>query len=249
MSRRIAVFYHVWAPAGTNIWNLLVDEQLKRVQRAGLVDIADIFCCISGPQFRKAYEFISTYDWVNILEAHADQHEYEGLTLKHLFQKANERAYDSCCYFHTKGLRQISDPDCQPQMFRSVNSWRHMMESIVLDRWTNAIPQLNNFDAVGTNFRHEPWPHFGGNFWWASASYLRGLPHPISGQYPPFDAFPDDELLRTRTNYERWIGIGQPKICDFLHRDIKLGGGLIKSASEFPFYIEDIAPLCATNMY
>jgi hypothetical protein len=38
----LAVFYHIWSPPRTDIWKILVDEQLKLVQRCGLHEHADI---------------------------------------------------------------------------------------------------------------------------------------------------------------------------------------------------------------
>jgi hypothetical protein len=48
--KRYALFYHIWSPGGSDIWRLLVDEQIKRIVKSGIHHNADVFCCVTGPQ-------------------------------------------------------------------------------------------------------------------------------------------------------------------------------------------------------
>ena len=98
------VYYHIWAPADTDMWKLMVDEQIKRLYRSGLPEVATVKCAINGPQASRIAEFVSLYDWINILGVQDGDEEYEGFTLKHLYEDCvNERA-TKVMYFHTKGM-------------------------------------------------------------------------------------------------------------------------------------------------
>ena len=74
----------------------------------------------------------------------------------------------------------------------------------VITGWRDCLDLLGQVDAVGCHWlppQDGLWPFFGGNFWWATAAYLRQLP----------------ELdWTTRWRAEDWIGIGQPKVHDLL---------------------------------
>jgi len=47
---KINVYYHIWAPADTDMWKLMVDEQIKRLYRSGLSKVATVKCAINGPR-------------------------------------------------------------------------------------------------------------------------------------------------------------------------------------------------------
>ena len=56
----MSVFYHIWSPAGTDLWQFIVDEQLKRLYRHGIHAHADIYCAISGPLAFASISNLST---------------------------------------------------------------------------------------------------------------------------------------------------------------------------------------------
>lgn len=247
MAGRLALFYHIWAPEGPHPWPLLVDEQLRRIFHSGLADHADIFCCISGPACEPVARLVSLYDFASIAAKSEDGAEFEGFTLKHLYEAARAQKYDSIGYIHTKGLSHART-DGNPRLYRAINSWRHMMELAVLDRWRDAIIRLETHEAAGANFRPDPWPHFSGNFWWATAKYLSGLPHPVRGEFPEtqqFDHLPD---LKARTNYERWIGINNPVAYDFYNRPFRFQGKRLTAGDDFDLMLEDVGPYYLANL-
>ena len=47
---KVNVYYHILAPANTDMWKIMVDEQIKRLYRSGLTKIATVKCAINGPQ-------------------------------------------------------------------------------------------------------------------------------------------------------------------------------------------------------
>lgn len=238
--KRYAVFYHIWAPAGTDIWRLLVDEQCKRLEKTGLRYNADVFCCITGPQCNDIRNFVATYDWIKILVTTPDEGHFEGETLVRLHQACTEQPnLEAVAYIHTKGIRHL--PGGSPQGIRAINTWRHFLEWGTIDRWREAIAHLQTVDAVGVNFRDSPWPHFSGNFWWATANYIRTLVSPVRGYMAAERSIDADDVTLERTNYERWIGLKNPKIFSFFdfpfyipHREWTYG---------FNLYVDDIYPI------
>jgi len=82
MNSKISVFYHIWSPADTELWNFLVDEQIKRLYRSTLHLHADIYCAISGPSAHQISNFVSLYDWIQILQVSQNDPKFGGLTLK-----------------------------------------------------------------------------------------------------------------------------------------------------------------------
>ena len=49
------VYYHIWAPTNTDMWKIMVDEQIKRLYRSGLPEIANVKCAINGLQILFLY--------------------------------------------------------------------------------------------------------------------------------------------------------------------------------------------------
>ena len=84
----------------------MVDEQIK-VYRSGLPEVATVKCAINGPQASRIKQFVSLYDWINIVDCRDSDEEYEGFTLKYLYEDCvNERA-KKVMYFHTKGISHM----------------------------------------------------------------------------------------------------------------------------------------------
>ncbi len=214
MNKNLSIYYHIWSPPNTDLWKLMVDEQLKRVYRSGILDQARFYCAINGKQGQRIAEFVSLYDWVRILEVSNDDDQYEGFTLKHL---SEECLYDidlKVLYFHTKGMSHFAGArdHYSDRKFRAINSWRHQMEWGVIDRWKDAVDKLDSYDVSGVNYCIDPWPHMSGNFWWSNASYVKTLHHPIN------DSFPQDSKdfgPIQRMNFEKWIGLNDPKCFSF----------------------------------
>ena len=240
----LAVFYHIWCPAGTDMWRLLVDEQVKRLQRSGLPCNADVFCCITGPQHAAIREFIAGHDWISVLHATADEGNYEGETLSRLHDACLARPdLKGVAYIHTKGISHFQNST--PGTFRAVNSWRHFLEWGTMDRWRDAVMALQTVDAVGVNYRNSPWPHFSGNFWWAHPRYLRTLAAPLHRPLQtPADVAVDPQT-RQRISYEQWLGTNNPTVLSFYDFPFHIPGK--DWTFGFDLYRDDIFPLYERN--
>ncbi len=257
MTEKITIYYHIWAPQ-SDVLSLLIDEQIKRLIRAGLHKKALVLCTISGPGFDIAIELISLYSWIEIIEHNQQNDYYEGMTLKHIYRDCLAHKTDKVMYMHTKGISLMSDiakshfsdsPSNSPQRrLRAINSWRHYLEWGCIDHWEKNVKALDSSDLSGVGVCRYPWVHFTGNFFWANADYIRTLIHPIDD---PFPSCPNNYYgHKERLVYERWIGLNDPKI-NSLHNppfwydrqgmkpDIDLVDG---EADWFWLYRDDIFP-------
>ena len=177
---KTTVYYHIWTPADTDLWKIMVDDQIKRLYVSGLPEVATIKCTINGAQASRIKQFVSLYDWINIIDCRDGDEEYEGFCLKHLYEDCvNERAH-KVMYFHTKGMSHFCGVRDQysDRKVRAVNSWRHLMEWGCIDKWKENLDKLDKYQVSGVNYCLDPWPHMSGNFWWARADYIATLQHP-----------------------------------------------------------------------
>ena len=155
------VYYHIWAPANTDMWKLMVDEQIKRLYRSGLPEIANVKCAINGPQASRIEKFVSLYDWIDILGVQDSDNEYEGFTLKHLYEDCINKTVDKVMYFHTKGMSHMcgTRDHYSDRKVRAINSWRHLMEWGCIDKWKENLDKLDEYQVSGVNYCLDPWPH------------------------------------------------------------------------------------------
>jgi hypothetical protein len=65
-------------------------------------------------------------------------------------------------------------------------------------------------DVAGINFKSNQKPHFSGNFWWATAEYLRELSHPVVAALTHSANIASDDKTLNRLSYEMWVGINKP---------------------------------------
>jgi len=91
-------------------------------------------------------------------------------------------------YFHSKAVSH-------PLADTVYHEWRRLLMRETVCKWRQNLRYLRTHDAVGVNW----WfvrgnNHFSGNFWLASAAWLRGL--------PKFDS-----IYRDRYSPEVWLGL------------------------------------------
>ena len=250
MAKNLSVYYHIWSPANTDLWRLMVDEQLKRIYRSGLPEKANIKCGINGPKAYEIANFVSLYDWVDIVEIGTDEYQYEGFTLKHLYEECqNNPDLEGVLYLHTKGISHLCGARevYSDRRFRAINSWRHFMEWGTIDRWKEAVDSLKYYQVAGVAYCIDPWPHMSGNFWWAKPEYIKTLIHPITGQFPndPRDFGPKSRML-----FEKWIGLNNPSCMSFYNPPFSYNKGDLKpdvvpsngDPDWFWLYRDDIEP-------
>jgi len=213
IGKKIIVYYHIWSPPDTDIWKIVVDEQIKRLYSSGIPEIATIKCSIHGVQASRIKHFVSLYDWIDIIECiDSDSNGLsEGITLKYLYQDCINEHADNVMFFHNKGMSTYCGNriEYSDRYIRAVNSWRHLMEWGCIDKWKESLDKLDTYQVTGVLRCLHPWIHLSGNFWWARADYITTLPDPTKLEH--------DKLfgLIERVKFERWVGRKEPTIFSF----------------------------------
>ena len=198
--QRPVVFYHLWAgdehhganwlPPANEFFTALESSRFDGDVRVGVV---------GGPEQQgDAARWLQDRrpDW----ECAAIAHEgYEMVTLHalHQFAKAAHPG-TPVLYAHGKGSFGRGE-------FR--DRWRQAMITRAVADWRHCVNSLHSHDAVGCHWlTREEFPGkigqpgvFGGNFWWANAGYLAGLP-------------PIDPFGTARHAAEGWVGLNDPKV-------------------------------------
>ena len=122
--------------------------------------------------------------------------EYEWATLKHMHKTAMESGDLHMWYIHTKGASNCR-PNVPPQIQKNIRRWRDLMCHYTIGEYKKCQYLLGSgYDTVGSLLRYNTGciaPYYVGNFWWATANYLRTLPEIT------------EETISNRSNAEGWI--------------------------------------------
>lgn len=191
-------FYHVWAGG---CWGVPVTEHAKALQESQFP--VPPVVGITGPADSR--EDVKRYLSAELgctEFAEADEG-FEQVTLDVLRDWARNRdLHDEAwvLYAHSKGAMNFSVLS---------HAWRRSMTRLLVEGWQTAAPLLHEYDTAGCHWltpgmecgpaKIETVPMYAGNFWWARASYLAGLPAPSR---------------EDRFGAEGWIGLGDPKAAD-----------------------------------
>lgn len=95
----------------------------------------------------------------------------EADTLKWVRDYAKDNPGDYVLYFHMKGITKQNE---------ATEDWRKYMEYFAIERWKDCIAKLDEgYDCCGVMLNSQTpigyWPHFSGNFWWATTDYINTL--------------------------------------------------------------------------
>ena len=101
---------------------------------------------------------------------------FENCTLRSLHQFAKIHPEYKIFYLHTKGVSHKKNSIYIGGIF----SWIHFMLYSLVTNHEQCLSLLDIYDTVGCLYRkkcfhQENPPHYSGNFWWATADYIRSL--------------------------------------------------------------------------
>lgn len=191
-----AHFYHLYADSD---WTGALAEHVTALRASKLPVESYVVLVGSMPRRQEALSWISRV-WPQAHVTGAADSGYEDITIKLLHEYAQQlHASTPVLYAHTKGS------------VHGGASWRQCMTKRVIRNGAKCVELLKRKDAVGCHWvtaelaaEYAPEHqfvngHFGGNFWWATAGYLKTLG-------------PVDDT--DRYGAERWIGSGTPRIKD-----------------------------------
>lgn len=191
-------FYHVWAGGA---WATPAAEHAQALVDAAF-PVRPVIGLVGQDADRHiARCWLAEHNWDVVTEA---DYGFEQVTLKALWEWAQACQEPAVAlYAHTKGALQ--DPG------RTNTTWRQSMTRHVVGDWLKCLALLESHDAAGCHWRTaEEMPGlaesgtagvFAGNFWWATAEYLRKLPA------PPAPA-------EQRHEAERWLGLANPRVAE-----------------------------------
>lgn len=190
---KLGHYYHVYA-AGN--WEGIVVDHFHAVRASGLMDELDfIRVGIVGPADRRV-QVKDVLPFAEVVVEAEDGWEQVTLDALHL-HTLKETGPAGILYAHTKAAYQ-GDP--------LRHTWRHSMTYDTVYNWKYAVSLLARKDAVGPFYMSSDRPEhvghksfFGGNFWWATAQYLRGLPR-IKREH--------------RFQAEGWVGLNDPDVAN-----------------------------------
>ena len=96
--------------------------------------------------------------------------DYELPTQKLLFDFCKEHYMYNILYLHTKGVGKSINP--------CIEDWINYTLYFLVEKYNNALLQLENYMTVGVDLREIPTLHYSGNFWWVKAAFIKELPDP-----------------------------------------------------------------------
>jgi len=208
MKHPILIFYHIYAYGD---WKYIVESQLAKLKDSRVYDeCLAMFISFIGDdkQLKQYYELIKDFKKAHTIKWDSENNkEYDILHAmwyyaQETFPYREGSGIDAdVLYFHTKGVYS-SRENALIQI--RMTDWRNMMEYFVIDRWVYCTEKLKEVDAVGCNFRQQPFfewglrGHFSGNFWWAKLSYIYKLSEPKKDWDVAYNEF--------------WIGEKQPLV-------------------------------------
>ena len=104
---------------------------------------------------------------------------YERPTLLHMKRSSYVDDKDTLyLYLHTKGIDHFGTP-----REKVVKKWITDMLYWNVKLWKRAVHALQTNDTYGSNYTKTPEHHYSGNFWWATAKYVKKLPKSIESYY------------------------------------------------------------------
>jgi hypothetical protein len=150
---------------------------INKIENHGLYDSTNkIYVNMVGIDHieESIISFVKNYDKI-ILSNNPNNASSEGHTLDLLWNKCKDFSdEDNILYLHSKGVWRAHSKESEKE---NIQDWIDLMEYFLIERWEEANSYLSNYDACGVNLQSiqdgHKHPHFSGNFWWASNSYIK----------------------------------------------------------------------------
>jgi hypothetical protein len=179
--KQIAVYYHTRLSGGDPHIDPdhamgIMAEQMAELRRSGLEEAASrIVVGVNGGDCDFAAAAMMAPGKAELVQ-HPDHFRGELPTMFLMQKWAKENPDWYVMYHHTKGAIHKNEP--------LYDVWRHRMQDAVVTNWRRAIKDMDaGIESVGAHWlTPEGWPalvtapFWGGNFWWAKASFLNTLP-------------------------------------------------------------------------
>ncbi len=191
-------------------------EQMEMMQDCGLTDTADeIRVGINGGEQDLIYaQSVLPAKAKTVFHGAQCKNECRTILMVEEFVKTHPNWV--VLYFHAKGATH-------PPTDTNSHAWRYCMMYHLITQWARCVTDLeNDFESVGCHWLPKILPGqniWGGNFWWATANYLRTVPSIMNCPRIKTGQSKLDDL-DTRYEAEVWMGNRRklPIVRDY-HRD------------------------------
>lgn len=182
MENNIPIIYFHICQKGD--WKRSFKMSFDKIVNSGLYDaVKEIRCgvvndsgCLIPDEILKDPKIKIIYEGLS--------YEYERPTLLHMRNSAerdaDEMRYDTnYLYLHTKGIKHFGT-----DWEQNVVDWIKLMIYWNIEKWQDALKQLEQHDTYGCNFKNTMCPpHYSGNFFWTKASHLKKMDNYIGVNY------------------------------------------------------------------
>lgn len=216
----IKIYYHLTPQP---FWDEFYTKKIELMKQVGLWDAASeiVFCCHYDPtSVDQIRSYVGEDSRVRYTFSPDSIRPFGEQYTNRILKKETDSNSDSFYIFrlHNKGLNHYNTVNWPSNKIISDEMDHHYIV-----RWRECVNKLDEgYDAVGTNWVRQPWPHFKGTFWWVKSEYIRQLtmlkaPHENNMvQQIPGGGW-------TVHDAESWIGTANPRAYDILRETDEIG--------------------------
>ena len=196
-------------------YRAITTELIERIMASRLYEASEsIDIALLGGAADRAVveELVRPHDRFRIAYTsdHLDDYEFPALGV---LQDACRDWTGFAYYLHSKGVSR--HPADQHGRY-----WRQLMLDRIVDGHAECIASLEEYDAVGTNWRGN---HYSGNFWWARSEHIARLPDIRSLRQSP-RLITRDRVWNVRLQCEFWIGMAPGRFANLGVSGLDLDG-------------------------
>lgn len=195
----------------------IAEEVIDDIFSSDLINNADffIYCNYDITNFNWLKDRTLNYPNVSLIDHDATPEEFELSTLNELKKFCDESTDDfNVLYLHHKGASRL-----RTRKHVHITDWRKYMTYFNVELWKDCVAALNTgYDTAGVEWTEKSnFPkHYSGNFWWATAKYIRSLPNIVR---PSDNNFINNSQFGLKAHYrfdaEAWIGLSNPRAMSF----------------------------------
>jgi hypothetical protein len=149
-------------------------KQINKILNSGFYDACkQIICFITGSN-KNIVTKLSKLTKVRMIQT--NENLMEKFCLNNYKQYISNIEDYNVVYFHTKGASH-------PIEKKSIDDWCELCNYFTIDLWKLNIILLTYYSCIGVNLMSYPFPHFSGNYWWATGTHLSKLKENIGYKY------------------------------------------------------------------
>jgi len=166
----------------------IINELASYITNSGIVDAVDAI----NLEVLGSPDIIFDVPKANINFNGSDLHRWEFPTLQKIIEFAKENEDCNILYLHTKG----SSTSTNGPHAKYSDDVRNYHFYWTVSKYKLCLEALKTYDVVGAELQLSPRRHYSHNMWWARASHINKLKHPL--EYPL--------IYDERHQAEFWIG-------------------------------------------